>query len=245
MEILFIDESGDNGLSKGSTDFYILAGISFEDWRWKENFWKILEYRRQISQRYGLIIDELKGSEIFSHRGPFFNSTLSPHDLKWIYNQSIDLICDKLNLALFVVVKSKKEFRNRQIQSRNLIKLFNQEAWTEYLLMYEEYLTKKSIATKHPQTGLVYFDSNQEKYVRKIVRQFSRKFDQQSEYPPSGIIEDVIFRDSEASYFIQLADIIAFSINRIVSGRGIHDVFTIEPELKLKIERSARSYKYI
>ncbi len=235
MEFLFIDESGDNGLSENSTDYYILAGISFEDWQWKENFWKIVEHRRQISQKYGLVIDELKGSEIFSHRGPFFNSTLHSDDLKWIYNQTIDLICDKLSLTLFVVVKSKEEFKRRQVYGRNLIKNFTQEIWTEYLSMYEQYLIEKSIAIKHPQTGLIYYDLNQEKHVRKIVRQFARKFDQQSTCPSAGIIEDVIFRASKASYFVQLADIVAFSINRIIK-RGMHDVFIIEPIMAEKIE---------
>ncbi|MFH0774888.1 MAG: DUF3800 domain-containing protein [bacterium] len=208
MEFLFIDESGDNGLSENSTDHYILAGISFEDWQWKENFWKIIEHRRQISQKYGLVIDELKGSEIFSHRGPFFNSALHSNDLKWIYNQTIDLICDNLSLSLFVVVRSKEEFKRRQTYDRNPIKIFTQEIWTEYLSMYEEYLIEKSVATKNPHTGLIYFDLNQEKYVRKIVRQFARKFNQQSTYPSAGIIEDVIFRDSKVSYFIQIADIV-------------------------------------
>jgi hypothetical protein len=36
-----MDESGDNGLVEGSSDFYILAGISIEDRYWKKYFWKI------------------------------------------------------------------------------------------------------------------------------------------------------------------------------------------------------------
>jgi hypothetical protein len=38
MELLFVDESGDDGLAQGSTDFYILAGVSIEDRYWKEGF---------------------------------------------------------------------------------------------------------------------------------------------------------------------------------------------------------------
>jgi len=41
MELLFIDESGDDGLVEKSSEFYILAGVAVEDIYWKENFWKL------------------------------------------------------------------------------------------------------------------------------------------------------------------------------------------------------------
>ncbi len=241
MELLFLDESGDNGLAEGSSKYYILAGISFEDWSWKENFWKMVDYRRHITQKYGIMFDELKGSDLFAHRGYFFNSPLIPADQEQIYKQAIDLICDEFKAKFFVIAKSKDAFRKRFVQGKNLIKLFNQEIWTEYLTMFEEYLIRKSETTKQPQNGLIYFDSNQEKFVRKIIRQFSRKFDQQVPFPGTGIIEDVVFRDSKVSYFIQMADILAFSINRIITGRGKQDDFAINPsvitKLKSKIEQ--------
>lgn len=61
-------------------------------------------------------------------------------------------------------------------------------------------------------------------------------------YILAGIsFEDVVFRDSKASYFIQMADILAFSINRIITGRGKQDDFAINPlvikKLKSKIEQ--------
>jgi hypothetical protein len=234
MELLFMDESGDNGFAEGGTEFYILAGISIEARHWKEYFWRILDFRRQISQKYGLKIDELKGSDLFSHRGPFFNSPLGPYDLEWIYEQVIKLICDSL-VELFVVAKSKDEFRRPQpgMKIEHLARVFNERIWIEYLSMYEQYLIEKSGRRQYPQTALIYFDFNpgQEKPVRKMVREFSRKFDQQSPYPAAGIVEDVVFRDSKGSYFVQLADVLAFSMNRIITRRGQHDVFSIKPKI--------------
>jgi hypothetical protein len=91
----------------------------------------------------------------------------------------------------------------------------------EYLTAYETYLLEKTSKTQCPQTALIYFDFNpsQEKHVRQIVREYSRKFDRQTRFPSAGIVEGVIFRDSTASYFIQLADMLAFSINRIVTEK--------------------------
>lgn len=253
MELLFIDESGDNGFSEGSTEFFILAGISFESSYWKEYFWKIKELRQRISQKYGLKFEELKGSDIFTHRGPFFASLVtSPKDLAWIYEQCLDIICDA-STTLFVTRQSKRKFEKRQEQKaskKNLIRIFNKRIWTEYLSMYDNYLLHKSEYSSQQQTALIYSDvnSSQEKYIRKVVRTFSARFDKQSELSGAGIVEDVIFRNSKSSYFIQMADILAFSVNRMTMGSGKKDRFEIRPEMMGKLEKKInepQDLKYI
>ena len=107
MEILFIDESGDCGLSDGSTSFFVLAGISIKSSYWKKYFWKVLDFRKHISQKYGLILGELKGSELFTHRGTFFNTSLIPKDIEIVYESAIDLILDPF-VEILISVKSKK-----------------------------------------------------------------------------------------------------------------------------------------
>ncbi len=243
MEFLYIDESGDGGLIEGSSDYYVLAGLSFDDWHWKENYWKVFDFKRQITQKYGLKIEEFKGTDIFSHRGPFFHSLVHPKDLKWIYNKLINLICDELHSNIFAVFKSKEEFKNKNIQdinvkSKKLIKVFREEIWMEYLSVYEKYLIKKSIRNECSQTALIYCDKTpcKEKYIRNTVNLFSRKFDKQSKYISTGIVEDIIFRDSKMVYFIQLADIIAYSINRILKKESESGIFSIEVEIIEKLK---------
>lgn len=237
-----MDESGDNGLVEGSTDFFILAGISIEDRHWKEYFWKIQDLRRQVSQRYGIRDFELKGAHLFSHRGAFFNSFLKPEDLEWIYDQLTSLICDPL-VENFAVIKSKIELKSHaQTNTKNMIRVFTERTWREFLSMYEQHILEKSKRSGHPQNAIVYFDFNpgQERHVRKIVREFSRKLNIQLEFPTAGIVEDVIFRDSKSSHFIQLADVLAFSISRIVTGQKGNDAFTIKRSIIEKLEAKAK-----
>ena len=240
MEFLFIDESGDNGLVKGSSDFYILAGISIEDQCWKKYYWEIQNLRFQIAKKYGLTINELKGSELFSHRGPFFKSRLTPRDLEWVYDQIMDLICDPRG-ELFAIVKSKEEFTKRYYQAevkiKSLVKTFNNEIWGEYLSFYEEHVKRKSIKKGYPHTTLIYVDHpGYEKHIRQKVREYSRTFPDDAKFPGEGIVEDCIFRDSQTSHFIQLADILAFSINRLVTGKGNRDVITIKRSIIEKLK---------
>ncbi|MGH7453531.1 MAG: DUF3800 domain-containing protein [bacterium] len=69
MELLFIDESGDDGVNEKSSQFYILTGVAIEDIFWKETFWNLSRFRERIVQKYGLKIDEIKGENIFQHEG--------------------------------------------------------------------------------------------------------------------------------------------------------------------------------
>lgn len=233
-----MDESGDNGLVEGSTDFYILGGVAVETHYLKELFWKILDFRQSISQRYGLIIQEIKGSDLFFHRGPFFNSLVAPSELENIHTGIVNILCES-QVQLFANVKSKNEFRKRyNLLNKNSVKLFSEEIWRDFLSSYEKHLLDKSSESKHPQNGLIYYDRNpsQEKYIRQMIRERFRRFDLQSEFPGAGIVEDVVFRDSHSSYFIQLADILAFTVSRLVSGRGDNDVFGIKPEIASKLK---------
>lgn len=124
-------------------------------------------------------------------------------------------------------VHSKAEFRRNEgaISEKHLVRAFTERVWRQYLFDYERYLLEKAQRTAQPQNAIIYFDSNpgQEKHIRRIVREFARRFDQQGSFPNAGIVEDVVFRDSKTSYLIQLADILAFSMYRISSRRSAED----------------------
>jgi hypothetical protein len=239
MELLYIDESGDNGFSPGSSEYFILAGLSIDSQNWKEYFWKIKNLKQKVSQKFGLIAPEIKGAELFNHRGPLFNSLVSSHkDLAWIYESYVELLCDPM-VNLFVMSQSKREFK-KKIQEENrkkLTKIFNIWLWTEYLSKYEEYLWEKSRESGYPQTGLAYFDENpsQKKYVNLIFKKFSMRFNQESKFPGYGFIENIIFCDSKISYFIQLADILAYSVNKLKIKNERQGAFRISPSVETKL----------
>jgi len=232
MELLFVDESGDDGVTEKSSPFYILAGVAVEDIYWKETFWKLSRFRLNILQKYGIRTDELKGEAIFQHEGVLFNSGLFPSDQEWICKSLIDLICHDLKVELFILVKSKNEFHRRYtMPMRNPEKIFRQEVWRGYLSHYEKILVEKSRKTDHLQTGMIFYDKNQEKHVRNLVREFTRRFDPQSEFPAAGLIEDVLFYNSKTSLFIQLADFLASVSLRIARGPSEKDTFKMTEEM--------------
>jgi hypothetical protein len=223
-----------------AVNFTFFPGVAIEDCFWKETFWKLFKFRSHILQKYGLKIAELKGEHIFHHEGNLFNTKLTPFDEQRICESLIEIIFTELKVELHLLVKSKREFLGRHPEAlHNPQKIFRQEIWREYLSRYEQYLLKKSHKLNHPQNAIVFYDRNQQKHVRSLIREFTRKFDEQIEFPGAGLIEDVIFYDSKTSLFIQLADFIASISLRLLKGRRPKDEFEISPEhigrLKAKI----------
>lgn len=207
--------------------------------------------RREITQKYGLMFNEMKGADIFSHRGPLplFNSRItSPSDVQWVYEQFISIICDPIP-SLFAISLSKEQFRKGQNQSshKQLIKLFSQKVWNDYLAMYNEYLLEKSRHTGKMETGIVYSDINhsQGKYIRRIVKQYSESFNPETEFSAAGIIEDVVFRDSATSKFIQLSDILVYSVRKMITGQQSGDFIIMSNEVRTllttKVKKAAGS----
>ncbi len=238
MELIFVDESGDDGVQASSSPFYILTGAALDDIYWKESFWKLRTFRESILKKYGLKLrtGELKGEDIFQHEGILFNSGLLPSDQRWIGESFLQLVCDELRIKIFVYVKSKRGFLLRYPNPRhNLEKLFRQEIWREYLSRYEEYLLNKSQETHFPQTAMLFYDKNQEKHVRGLVREFNIKFDEQNRFPGAGLIEDVFFYKSETSLFIQLADFLSSISLRLVQGKSKKDTFEVSSHLLEKL----------
>lgn len=175
-----------------------------------------------------------------THRGAFFDTRLQPIENRAIYERLVDLLCEP-QLNLFVTVHSKAEFRRDQssLSEKHLIRAFSERVWRQYLYDYERYLLEQTRLIGHSQNALLYFDSNpsQEKYIRRITRDFARRFDQQDSFPNAGIVEDIIFRDSKTSYLIQLADILAFSMHRITLRGDMDEPILTEQTINRLVQK--------
>ncbi|MCI4625972.1 MAG: DUF3800 domain-containing protein [Candidatus Magnetoovum sp. WYHC-5] len=240
MEIIYIDESGDNGVRHGSSPLYIISGLSIESCQWKQLNLGFIKIKQDIVKDIGTNIEELKGEHIFQHTGDFYNVKLSKGYLKDIYLRIITLLFSN-NVKFFVLIKSKEKFLKEKkldthTPNKKIIEKLNIEfleyCWNTYLDSYEEYLINKSLQTGIQQNGLIYYDKNHEKYVRRIVRNFSRKTNATNQIPFSGIIEDPIFVNSKSSFMIQLADIIAYTYSKIYKGKSPKDLFHIDDNHK-------------
>lgn len=214
MKLIYVDESGCTGIKSGSSPFFILCGISFDSSHWKNFYHRIKAIDDEIFKKHGQRFGEFKGSKLFAHQGGAYNLQLSQSAVQWIYGNLLSLIFD-LDIHRFVVVQSKQEFLKGRPASDSLKKDFQQIVWNTFLTEIEQHLLHKFNVSKNVETGLIYMDGKPDKHIRKAVLRFARKYDSDQVQPNVGIIEAPIFVDSQMSSFIQLADILAYSVNSL------------------------------
>ena len=64
MYLMYVDESGDCGLDKSPTNYFVLSGLTVHESRWKDLLDHILNFRRNMKSVYGLPIrTEIHASE--------------------------------------------------------------------------------------------------------------------------------------------------------------------------------------
>jgi len=55
---MYVDESGDIGLTQSPTRYFVLCGLVIHELRWREYFDELLTFRRFLRQQYGLKLRE-------------------------------------------------------------------------------------------------------------------------------------------------------------------------------------------
>jgi uncharacterized protein DUF3800 len=69
MYIMYVDESGDTGLSGSPTTHFVLSGIVVHETRWRDFIEALIAFRRTLKSVYGLPVrSEIHASELINHR---------------------------------------------------------------------------------------------------------------------------------------------------------------------------------
>src|SRR5690348_4769836 len=67
---MYVDESGDCGLTGSPTRYFVLTGLIVHELRWEEYLDRIVEWRRHLKQRFGLLLkEELHAADMLTRPG--------------------------------------------------------------------------------------------------------------------------------------------------------------------------------
>lgn len=70
MYLLYVDESGDTGLTGSPTNYFALSGFVVHELRWHETLERILQFRSDLRRRYGLKLrEEIHSAEMMHKPG--------------------------------------------------------------------------------------------------------------------------------------------------------------------------------
>ncbi|HAK75459.1 MAG TPA: hypothetical protein DCM71_00760 [Runella sp.] len=240
MQIMYVDESGDNGCSKYGSQHYILSGIVVSEDDWQESLNRMKAFRKHLKDTYGLLIrTELHAAELIRvgkieeykkiHKSQRINI------LKEFVRQ-IPIIFN--NAVIINIVLNKNNFPKETN--------FQELAWARLIQRFDTYLKKM-----HKGRGIIVSDDCQDANIRKLLRKMRVYNPTPSHYegfynvPVDNIIEDIFMRSSQHSMFIQAADFVAHTLYRkefpkgSLKKFGLDKIFDeLEPILLKKASRN-------
>jgi hypothetical protein len=223
MYLMYVDESGDAGRTSPVRHF-ILSALVVPVVDWQESFDRHHQMRRYLRATYGYpvraelhaaaLVDTRRGNDNVRQLGGRRTRMLLYRDvMRWIP----DIFPTGRTFSVYV---DKDAAETSSYQHDNYFEL----AWNYLITRYHNYLTRDCDGAP----GLVFSDDTANATVRALLRRMRvynpipSYYDRRGYYnvPARTIIEDPVFRRSQHSYFVQMADMIAHSLYRKLYVKG-------------------------
>jgi len=218
MYFIYADESGDSGLSAGGTDFFVITGLIVHETYWNEIFKAFLDLRRNLSLTYGIPQRiAFHATDIANGHGEYHHSRygLTPTDRFNIYREILE----------FLAQLSEIRFLNVFIRKRRItapMDLF-EWAWQMFIQRFHTFLERggSGLAVDNDY-GMLITDRTHDFQLRRLMRKLGAYNYVPSMFPGlpprkllvTRVLDDPTSRESNHSYFVQMADIVAFSLAR-------------------------------
>jgi hypothetical protein len=205
--IAYVDESGDTGpVSKsGASACFALGCVLVRSADWNSNFDDLIGFRRSLRDDFGpLMRQEMKANHLIRNGGGLRRYGLSPAQRQLIYRYHLNQI-ERLGARAFAVVVDKA---SADVSGSDCLEM----AWVTLL----QRLERTTSADGSPV--MVIHDEGEDAAVRKILRKSRRHMTAGSMFgshsrsvPLKQLVEDPVPRVSHESYFLQLADLVAYA----------------------------------
>jgi hypothetical protein len=209
LQIAYYDESGDDGFPGYSSPLFVLTAIYLEHEEWKPIYTKIVDFRKTLKTKYGLPVSmEMHANPFLQRKKPFIGFGWLPSDRNAIVSDFCDFIAT-LNVKVINVVIVKPRV---QLNSYSVL---------ETALKYSVQRIENDICDESDPSKrfLIITDEGRVGMMRKVTRKIQRFNFIPSMYGPTPyrqeircLIEDPLPKSSRQSYYIQLADIVAYII---------------------------------
>lgn len=214
--IAYVDESGDTGTPSGggASHTYTLGCVLVDADLWPGAFDELLSFRRRVRVTFGVPMRaEIKANYLLRNSGDLRPLALAPAARKIIYRSHLRVLRD-LPVRAFAIVVDKRSTAKQPSGYFDL-------AWEGLLQRLER------TSTAEKATFMVVHDEGEDEGIRKWVRRARRHLTAGSAYgfgsfrhPARLLVDDPVARRSHHSYFVQVADLVAYAAFRAVVPPG-------------------------
>lgn len=242
MYLMYVDESGDTGLTNSPSRYFALTGIVVHESDWRDFISQLLAFRKTLKSVYGLgVRTEIHSSEFM--RKPV--DGLTKYARLAILRNTLDEIAKLPNISITSVIVDKL---GKPVE----YDVF-QNAWGVLFQRFENTLHFANFPGKHSEDfGMVLTDATAGGKLTRMVRRMSVFNPIPSSFggasrniPIRKIIEDPHGKDSKDSLPVQMADVCAyfllqrFAPNGYVQRKGAHNYFDrLKPVLNVHATRT-------
>ncbi len=212
MFLVYCDESGDVGTLNSPSKYFVLSGIIIHELKWKQMLDEMIQFRRDLKSKYGLLLKEEIHASVFINGTPKLRHGAHRNDRLRILIDCLHFINSRDYISIVTVRCDKSKRKDKDEVFYRTWNFFVQRI--ENTVMHKNFDSPNSI-----DTAILVPDQGNTATIRGIVRKM-RKYNpinHKSSYGPGArmievkhVIKDPVFRDSKDSFFHQMVDVVAY-----------------------------------
>ena len=215
MYLCYSDESGDSGYAaQGSpSSAFVLSAILLKDSDWSDLLDRMKAMRGYFYQEFGLSRRaELKANHLIHQKGVFKTLRVSLEDRMKMFEYAMRLLGTDQRFTVFAVLIDKTKVKKPESVDPR------EQAWKLLIERVDNFTGRQR------DTVMLFPDAGHGFFIRNMVRRMRRFHRVASAFEPGAFldadtkkfVEDPSDRDSQDSYFIQMADMSAYAALRAV-----------------------------
>jgi hypothetical protein len=199
--------------------YYVLSGLVVHEHCWRPVLEQLLEFRRRMRDAYGLKLrEELHAARLINKPGPLVR--IKRHDRLGIVRDFADQLAALHDINVINVVIDKEGKDPSYDGFENAWKILIQRL--EDTIAHRNFRGPRGTADR----ALIFPDDTDNKRLRELLRRmrFENPIPRAGvgvrNLPMAHVIEDPVPRDSEHSYLVQAADLVAFLLYQELAPNG-------------------------
>ncbi|HYK89285.1 MAG TPA: DUF3800 domain-containing protein [Acidobacteriota bacterium] len=250
MYLMYVDESGDSGMTNSPTRHFVLSGLVVHELRWQACLEQLIEFRRRMKAQFGVRLrEEIHAARFITHPGDMIR--IKRNDRLTIIRMLAREIASMTDLNIINVAVDK-------LGKTAAYDIFEM-AWKALIQRFENTANHRNFRgpANPDERGMLFPDNTENKKITDLLRRMRRynPIPNQPFFGPgyrnigiSKIIEDPSFRDSSHSYFIQAADLVAFLLYQYLAPsayfrkKGATGYFKVLDPVLCKVASQADPY---
>ncbi len=211
MYLIYVDESGDDGLP-GSSKTFINTAIQIKSDNWNKVNKKLLEFRKDYRDTLPLRL-EIHTNQIIGRKGNFNELNLTNEEIKNFFREYAKMLSKLDILATTVLINKTILNMNKDVFNECVDRLVNRINITIKLKNKKENNSTKKYLLFCDQ-GRIQSWEKKIAEMRKENILYNKKHNKKYNIKLKNLIEDPISRDSSKSPMLQVSDFIVTLFNK-------------------------------